>query len=238
MDINLGLAFLGGLASFFSPCVLSVMPLYIGYIGGRSFNHQNIRAEEKFRLTIFFHGLFFILGFSLVFITMGMTISVLGGYLVAFRWWIIRIAGAIILLFGLHLSGLLRIKWLDYELKFQPNFGNQNSVSTSFLLGVVFAAGWTPCIGPILGSILALTIQSGSIYNGLIYLIFYSIGMGIPFMATCFSVEWISTFIRKNLKATLYIEKSMGWLLIFMGTMMVIGFYDFIVQSFSYIRLG
>jgi len=239
MDINLGLAFFGGLASFLSPCVISMMPIYVGYIGGRSFKQFDNRTESRtFRLTIFLHGMGFIAGFSLVFIALGMTISLLGGYLVYFRWWLIRLTGIVIFIFGLHLTGLVKIKWLDYEMRIQPVFKNQNSLATSFLLGVVFAAGWTPCIGPILGSILALTMQTGTIYNGFLNLVFYSAGMSVPFLITCFSVEWVSAFVRDQKRVSQLIEKSMGFVLIFMGLMMVLGLYDMVVLSLANFRMG
>ena len=238
MDINIGLAFLGGLASFFSPCVISIMPIYIGYIGGRSFNPQNIQNKISFRPIIFFHGLMFIAGFSLVFIAFGLTISILGGYLVGLRWWLIRLAGLVIIVFGLHLTGIMRIEWLDYEMKIRSSLSKQSNLATSFLLGVVFAAGWTPCIGPILGSILALTLQSGSIYNGLEYLIVYSAGLAIPFLLACFSIEWVSSYLRNRIKVSMVIEKAMGFLLIFMGGTMLFGFYDWVVQSFANFRMG
>jgi cytochrome c-type biogenesis protein len=238
MDINLGLAFFGGLASFLSPCVISMMPIYIGYLGGRSFNPTNTAIGKNFQWTIFFHGLGFIAGFSLVFIAFGMTISLLGGFLVYFRWWLIRFAGIVIVIFGLHLTGIIKIKWLDYEMRIQPSFKNQNNLATSFLLGVVFAAGWTPCIGPILGSILALTMQVGTIYNGLIYLVVYSLGMSIPFIIACFSLERFSAFFRDQKRISRIIEKAMGSLLILMGLMMVLGLYDLIVLSFANFRMG
>jgi cytochrome c-type biogenesis protein len=238
MDINIGLAFLGGLASFLSPCVISMMPIYIGYMGGRSFIQTGSQNEKSFRWQILLHGFGFIIGFSLVFIAFGMTISILGEYLVSIRWWLIRLTGIVIFIFGLHLTGIVNIAWLDYEMRIQPAVKNQNNLATSFLLGVVFAAGWTPCIGPILGSILALTMQSGSIYNGFLYLVIYSLGLSIPFIVACFSLEWISIFVREQKKISRIIQKIMGILLILMGVMMFLGLYDLIVLNFANFRMG
>ena len=238
MELTIGLAFLGGMVSFFSPCVLAIMPVYIGYIGGYSFSDQEKNDKARFRPIVFFHGLIFVLGFSIVFLAMGAVFSALGGYLALYRVWMLRATAIIIILFGLHMTGIFRIKYLDYEIRITASYNQLNNLAATFVLGIVFAAGWSPCIGPVLGSILALSLNSGSVYWGTFFLFFYSLGMAIPFLVACLTIETISTYIRKYSQMTLILEKIMGSILVIVGLLLLTGFYDLLLQPFSISRLG
>jgi len=163
MTPTIGLAFLAGLASFLSPCVFSLVPAYVGYLGGRSVAVQS-DITDKWRT--FIHGVAFVLGFSAVFITLGVTASALGGFLVSFRDILTKVGGIIVVLFGLHLIGVLRIPFLEYDLRYQSQQSERRGLLTSLLMGVFFSAGWSPCVGPVLGAIFGWLSYSISCRSG------------------------------------------------------------------------
>ena len=156
-SISIGLAFLAGLASFLSPCVFSLVPAYIGYLGGRAAGGEN-RSEN--RLVTFTHGLAFVFGFSVVFVFLGVAASAFGSLLYDLRNWVARIGGIVVIIFGLHMTGLFRITFLEYDVRVHSNPDRKRGYITSFLMGVFFSAGWSPCIGPVLGTILSVPMDS------------------------------------------------------------------------------
>ena len=155
-DVSVWLAFLAGLASFLSPCVLTLVPAYIGYLGGRSASTQ---GKEYGRWITFSHGVAFVLGFSLVFVFLGVAASFLGGALYDLRHWIARIGGVLVVIFGLHLIGVFRIPFLEYDVRVQKMPDRKWGYLSSVMMGVIFSAGWSPCVGPILGAILTLALN-------------------------------------------------------------------------------
>ena len=157
MNVTIGLAFLAGLASFLSPCVFSLVPAYIGYLGGRSAACSQMENQAN-RWDIFTHGVAFVLGFSLVFVTLGVAASALGGLLSDIRPWIGRIGGVIVIIFGIHMTGILRIPFLEYDLRPQNKADRQRSYFSSAFMGIAFSAGWSPCIGPVLGAIATMAM--------------------------------------------------------------------------------
>ena len=176
-SISLGLAFLAGLASFLSPCVFSLVPAYIGYLGGRSAG-----SGSQSRWTTFSHGLAFVIGFSVVFILLGVTTSALGNLLYNARDWIAKIGGIVVIVFGLHMTGVIRIPFLEYDTRKQELPDPKLGYLSSALMGVFFSAGWSPCVGPVLGAILTLSFTGGSILQGVSLLSSYSAGLAIPFL--------------------------------------------------------
>src|SRR5574339_160106 len=162
-QITIGLAFLAGLASFLSPCVFSLVPAYIGYLGGRAAGGE---ATESNRFVTFTHGLAFVLGFSLVFITLGVAASAFGKLLFELQYWLAKIGGIIVIIFGLHMIGVFRIPFLEYDSRVQQLPDRKWGYLSSALMGVFFSAGWSPCVGPVLGAILTLTFNGGSISSG------------------------------------------------------------------------
>ena len=166
-EVGLGLAFLAGLASFLSPCVFSLVPAYVGYLSGRSVAAGQSAVEQN-RLATFLHGLAFVIGFSLIFLTLGLTMSAVGSLLYDLKFWLAKIGGIIVIVFGLHMTGILRIPFLEYDLRPQTKIQQRRSYFSSLLLGITFSAGWSPCIGPILGMILTLAINEGSISQGVV----------------------------------------------------------------------
>ncbi|PWH18312.1 MAG: cytochrome c biogenesis protein CcdA [Anaerolineae bacterium] len=221
MTPTIGLAFLAGLASFLSPCVFSLVPAYIGYLGGRSVAMQS-DLVDKWRT--FVHGIAFVFGFSLVFITLGVTASALGGFLVSFRDILAKVGGIIVIVFGLHLIGVFRIPFLEYDLRYQSQQSNRRGLLTSMLMGIFFSAGWSPCVGPVLGAILMIALNGGSIGQGVVLLSAYSAGLAIPFLFAALGIGWVTTILRKYGKIMRYTEVAMGVLLVVVGGMLALGY--------------
>jgi cytochrome c-type biogenesis protein len=175
------IAFSAGLLSFVSPCVLPLVPSYITYITGVSFKElTDAKSRSKLRGTTIFHSLFFIMGFSVIFILMGASASYLGQLLAQYQGWIMKGGGVLIILLGIHFTGIITIPFLHMEKRFEMG-KKPMGYAGSLLVGVAFAAGWTPCIGPILSAILIYASTSQNFMTGVLLLIYYSIGLGIPF---------------------------------------------------------
>jgi cytochrome c-type biogenesis protein len=179
-QISLIAAFSAGLLSFVSPCVLPLVPSYISYITGLSVEQLTDASERvKFKKAIVLNSLLFIAGFSSVFIAFGASASLLGQILLTYQEYIRRIGGIVIILFGLYLLGVLNLNFLKMEHRYQ--FRNRPAgYLGSFLIGIAFAAGWTPCVGPVLGSILLYASTTDSLLNGVVLLTCYSLGLGLP----------------------------------------------------------
>ncbi|MHC1784823.1 MAG: cytochrome c biogenesis CcdA family protein [Anaerolineaceae bacterium] len=237
MEITIGLAFLAGLASFLSPCVFSLVPAYIGYLSGRSIS-QNTEESQTPRLSTFSHGLAFVIGFSIVFILLGVAASALGGFLYEIRTILAKVGGIVVIIFGLHISGILRIPILDYQLKPQTKVDQKRSYFSSALLGVVFSAGWSPCVGPVLGTILTLAVNGGSVSNGVILLSAYSAGLAIPFLLAALGIGWITRGLRNYRRVLHIIEIVMGIVLIIVGIMLFVGTFAQIANFGYFVDFG
>jgi len=175
------IAFTAGLLSFASPCVLPLVPSYITYITGASFKElTDVEARSRLRWVTIFHSLFFITGFSLVFILMGASATYLGQLLAQYQYWIMKGGGVLIILLGIHFTGVISIPFLQIEKRLEMRKKPLGYIGSLFV-GVAFAAGWTPCIGPILSTILIYASTSKSFTTGILLLTYYSIGLGIPF---------------------------------------------------------
>ena len=222
--IELVIAFGAGLISFLSPCVLPLIPGYISYISGSSLNE----LIEKKSVNIF-PIILFTLGFSLVFISFGATASFLGSVILNNSYELRIASGIIIIIFSLHILGILNINFLNYEKRIYTE--KKSGIFSSILVGMAFGFGWTPCIGPILGSILALASTEQSLNRGILLLIFYSLGLAIPFILSGYLIQKFLVF-SKNLKSKMnIILKSGGALLLITGILMItnqlqaLGFY-------------
>lgn len=223
-NIGLGIAFLAGLASFLSPCVFSLVPAYVGYLGGRS-AASSVRGKSDRWLTLS-HGLAFVLGFSAVFITLGLASSALGGLLYDLRTWLARIGGVVVIIFGIHMTGLVRIPLLEYDLRPQSSPDRKRGYLASFLMGIFFSAGWSPCVGPILGAILTLAFNGGSISQGVLLLSAYSAGLAIPFLVASTQIGLVTQVIRRYGKVMRYVEITMGVILILVGVLLLSGRFE------------
>jgi cytochrome c-type biogenesis protein len=235
--VTIGLAFLAGLASFLSPCVFSLVPAYIGYLGGRAAGGE-VTANNRF--VTFTHGLAFVLGFSVVFITLGVASSAFGRLLFDLRFLLSKVGGIVVIIFGLHMIGVFRIPFLEYDTRVQQIPDRRWGYLSSALMGVFFSAGWAPCVGPVLGAILTLALNGGSVSTGVSLLSAYSAGLAIPFLIAALGVGWVSVTLRKYGKVMHYVEIAMGVILIILGLMLFAGIFERIAQAgqFFWIDFG
>jgi cytochrome c-type biogenesis protein len=234
-QITLGLAFLAGLASFLSPCVFSLVPAYIGYLGGRAAGGESHLLN---RWVTFTHGLAFVLGFSLVFVILGAAVSVAGGFLYDVRFWLAKIGGIVVIIFGLHMIGVFRIPFLEYDTRVATAPNQKWGYLSSALLGVFFSAGWSPCVGPVLGTILTLAINGGSVALGAKLLSAYSAGLAVPFLAAALGIGWVTTILRKYNKIMHYVEIAMGVVLVIVGVLLFAGVFELIARYGYYVNFG
>lgn len=230
-NITLGVAFFAGLASFLSPCVFSLVPAYVGYLSGRAAGGE---ADGNNRLVTFLHGLAFVLGFSLVFVLFGVAASAFGGALADARIWLAKIGGVVVVIFGLHMIGVYRIPFLEYDTRIQDLPDPKWGYLSSALLGVFFSAGWSPCVGPVLGMILTLAANGGDVAQGAILLTAYSAGLAIPFLIAALGIGWVSAALRKYGKVMRYIEILMGVILVIIGIMLFLGKFEQLAQYGSF----
>jgi len=234
-NVTIGLAFLAGLASFLSPCVLSLVPAYIGYLGGRAAGGE---ASASSRWATFSHGLAFVLGFSLVFIIFNILASALGLLLYDIRTWLEKIGGIVIIIFGLHMIGVFRIPFLEYDLRVHSQLDRRWGYLSSIFMGVFFSAGWSPCIGPVLGWIMTLSVNGGSVIKGTFLGIAYSAGLAIPFLAAALGIGWVSIILRRYSKMMRVVEIIMGALLVAVGILLFLGSFNMLANYLPSINFG
>ena len=208
------IAFGAGLISFLSPCVLPLIPGYISYISGSTL--ENLLKSKNVNLLPI---ILFTLGFSVVFIIFGASATFLGKILLKNSFPLRIIAGLIIIIFSLHILGVFNLNFLNYEKRLDAE--KSSNVLSSFLVGMAFAFGWTPCIGPILGSILILASTTESIYEGIMLLTFYSLGLAIPFILAGYAIQKF-LLISKNIKQKMNIITKTGGILLFLTGILII----------------
>ena len=249
MDVGYVAAALGGLISFLSPCVLPLVPAYLCFIAGTSL--EELTREDKegkppgsegltLRVTLGATG--FVLGFTTVFVALGASASAINPLILQNKVILTQIAGAIIIVFGLHYMGLFRIALLNRDARFHlPGNGEGErslpmQFASPYLLGLAFAFGWTPCIGPILATILTLAAAQESLSAGVSLLTVYSLGLGIPFLAAAFAVRGFLSFAAKFRKHMRKVEIAAGLLIAGTGLMMLTGTFErlaiFLLETF------
>jgi cytochrome c-type biogenesis protein len=223
-------AFTAGVLTFLSPCILPLVPSFIAYITGVSFNDLKHEYEKKGMLgNIISHTFLFILGFSVVFILLGLTATAIGKALFAYQR-LIRIGGGmLIMLFGLMLTGIIKVGFLQKEHQLRVH-AKKASYFGSFLVGVTFAAAWTPCAGPILGSILVIAGTEGNVSEGIKLLSLYSAGIAIPFLMTALAVNTFLGYFKKFKKIMGYVNVVAGALLIIIGALVVTDYLNMISE--------
>lgn len=227
-DVSIHIALFAGFLSFFSPCILPLIPAYIMYITGSSLSEE---IEQK-KLFAFTRTLGFVLGFSLVFMIMGVSASFIGQLFIKYKLIFSKISGLLIMLFGLNMAGILNIGILNMELKMK----SPKKVSTwieSILMGIAFGAGWTPCFGAVLGSILIYASSSSTISKGFYLLLFYSIGMGIPFIITSLIIKQFRQFLIKYRSFIPYISKFAAFMIIIFGVLIFLNKLSIISSIFT-----
>lgn len=221
--VGYGAALLGGFVSFLSPCVLPLVPGYVSFMSGLTLEELSGGGDERSRMRhAGWESLFFVAGFSLIFTLLGATATEFGRLLARHADAVDKAAGTVIVLFGLHMTGILPIKWLYYQKRantaaFKPGYVG------SFLMGLAFAFGWTPCIGPILSGILALAATRETVAQGMSLLFVYSLGLGIPFVATAFAIGGFMHFFKRYKTHIRKGEIAAGVLLILIGILIFRG---------------
>lgn len=223
-SVGLAVAFLAGVLSFLSPCVLPLVPSYVSFITGLSLDEVGER-----RWTALTHALLFILGFTLIFVALGATATGLGRLLNYNQVWLERIGGALIILFGVYLLGGFRWMFLERERRVHIQdrpLGYLGSV----LVGLAFGAGWTPCIGPILGSILLYTSTQASLREGIVLLLAYSFGLAVPFVLAAVAVERFIEWFRRYRKFIPLTTRLSGALLVAVGALVATGYFSLLAS--------
>jgi cytochrome c-type biogenesis protein len=242
-NVTLVAAFGAGLLSFVSPCVLPLIPGYLSYVSGLSLDEMRgtavavgsqgaavaTVAPSAARRQVVFASLAFILGFSIVFVALGASASAIGQFLTARLTILGKIAGAIIIVFGLHTMGVLRIEWLYQEKRVQTTRRPVGLVG-AMLVGIAFAFGWTPCLGPILAGILAVAAAQNTVGDGVRLLSAYSLGLGVPFLATALAIDRFFAAFAKIRRHYHTIEIVSGALLIAIGVLIFTNQFTILAQ--------
>jgi cytochrome c-type biogenesis protein len=214
LNPGLPIAFAAGILSFLSPCVLPLVPSYLAYVGGGSAN----------RATAMRNSVLFVLGFSLVFIALGASASLIGNLLLDNRSWLIRVGGLLVLAFGLMLLKVIRLPFLYRSMKTEYR-GDTSTPLGATLMGMSFAIGWTPCVGPVLGAILTLAGASGTLSQGTGLLAVYALGLAIPFLLAALGLEAFTRFSKRFSRFLPWVERVSGAILVAAGTLMLSGYY-------------
>lgn len=228
-NVTFGLAFIAGLASFLSPCVLALVPAYVGYLSGRAAGGENNGTN---RLVSLSHGVAFVLGFSFVFIVFNIIGYGLGRIFYDIQFWLGRIGGFVIIVFGLHMIGVFRIPFMEYDTRVQTMPDRKWGYLSSALMGVFFSAGWSPCVGPVLGFIITLSITGQSLGLAAGLGTAYSAGLAIPFLLAALGIGWVTVLLRKYSKVMRYTEVIMGVLMVIVGGMMLFGLFNTLAVLF------
>jgi cytochrome c-type biogenesis protein len=228
VDVSIIAAFLAGVLSISSPCVLPLVPIFLAHLAGSS-----IGDDSGFdRRQIIPNALAYVFGFSLVFIAFGVALGAAGAFassasiVASNRDWLTRIGGALIVLLGLHQLGIIRISFLDRDRRLQPGQLPTGRVTSSFLVGVTFAAGWSPCVGPILGAILTMAAGQGSVERAAILLAVYSAGLAVPFLVAAFAIGSAPGVIRRINNRLPLLTGISGGVMVAMGAIMFLGIYQ------------
>jgi cytochrome c-type biogenesis protein len=218
--IGLLTAFVAGVISFLSPCVLPLVPGYLSFVAGTSLENLRDGAAPRARSLIL--AATFVLGFTAVFVALGASATALGSVLLSYKLQLGVIAGVIVILFGLHLLGLTPLRLMNQEARFYIEKGGGHAAS-AFLLGLAFAFGWTPCIGPVLGAILTLSASTADVAEGSLLLAVYSLGLGVPFLLAALFTGTLLARLRALGRVGRNLQRAAGGLLVAMGLLMVTG---------------
>ena len=228
-SVSFAVAFLAGLLSFLSPCVLPLVPSYLGFVTGMSLDEMTSAPSRK---AVLMPALLFVGGFSLVFLIMGASATLLGQMMLRYQDWIARIGGILIIIFGLHLLGILRIMPFLREKRLQLNNKPAGFLGAG-VAGIVFGAGWTPCIGPVLGALLTYASARANLGQGLALLLAYSVGLAVPFLAAALATSSFMSASKKFRRWIPVVEKTSGAILLIAGVMLVSGSFSALSAYFA-----
>lgn len=231
--ISVPAAFVAGLISFFSPCILPLVPVYLGYMTGSAVSS----FSQRTRLSALAHSAFFVLGFGLVFVLLGAAAGLVGSLIYPLLPYVIKVGGVVLVVFGLHLTGLITVPFLSMEKRLDVETGRKG-FGSSFLVGVVFAAGWTPCVGPVLAAILLLATSTQTVVAGALLLLVYALGLGVPFLIVAALVDIATPALRRLNRHLRVVSIIGGVLLIVMGLMLITGLFDAFVFRLNAIGAG
>ncbi len=215
VSLGVVISFTAGLLSFLSPCVLPLIPSYVTFVTGLS-----LEDVQRSRKTALVHALLFVAGFSLIFLALGATATAVGRLLLVHRQWISRVGGVLVVLLGLYLLGAFNMRFLARERRFHISDKPLGYLGT-LLVGVAFGAGWSPCIGPILGGILTYTATQAELQRGLVLLGAYSLGLAIPFVIAAVAVERFIAVFQRYRSRLIWVDRIAGVLLIVVGVLML-----------------
>jgi cytochrome c-type biogenesis protein len=244
MDFSLIIpAFIAGILTFLAPCTLPLVPGYLGFVSGVSVD--DLKDPEKARSArwkIFKNGLLYVIGFSLVFIALGSLFGVAGAALAHYRIWLSRIGGIFVILFGLFMTGIINLNFLKTEKQFRAvGWLKPGRPSSSFILGTTFAFGWTPCVGPILGSVLLLASTTATVGQGALLLTVFAAGLAIPFLAIAIGIGWATKHLKQITKHLEKVSIIGGIFLVFIGILLLtnklgvwIGFFFQLLNFINY----
>ena len=224
-------AFVAGLVSFLSPCVLPLVPGYVSLISGVGVEELKVQETRVLR-KVMMNSIAFVIGFSIVFITLGALSTEIGQLAAQYKSTLARVAGVVIILFGLHLTGILPIKALYADKRLHGVKGGSTAWG-AFVIGFAFAFGWTPCVGPILGTILGFAAAQNSVSKGILLLTVYSLGLAVPFLLAALGIERFMKFyggFRRHMHA---VEVASGGLLIALGLLLILGRFTLLARYFS-----
>ncbi|MFQ5814101.1 MAG: cytochrome c biogenesis CcdA family protein [Anaerolineae bacterium] len=229
-SISIPLVFLAGLLSFLSPCVLPLVPIYLSYLSGTSISGN----PASNRWHVLSHALLFVGGFTLVFvILLGLPTTILGSALQQYKGWITRIGGAVLVLFGLHTMGILTIPVLNMTRRVDVGTGMKQGYARSALMGVTFAAGWTPCIGPLLGTVMTLAFAEPS--RAMVFIFTYALGLAVPFLVTAALLARATGWLKRLNRYMRAVEIVSGLLMVGVGILFITG--TFAVLNSYFIRI-
>lgn len=231
-SVSLALAFVAGLVSFLSPCVLPIVPSYVTFITGMTLDELGAEGKRTARFRAALHAALFVLGFSLVFVALGATATALGAMLRRSLPVLQQVGGVVIIVFGLYLIGVLHVPWLLRERRVHLA-ARPSGLIGSVLVGVAFGAGWTPCVGPVLASILLYAGTSATMGRGMLLLASYALGLGIPFFAAAVGLNWFlagTRWLRRWLRP---VEIGAGVLLVVLGVMLFTGRFNVLSSYFA-----
>jgi cytochrome c-type biogenesis protein len=226
--------FLAGLLSFLSPCVLPLVPGYVSLISGTSVD-QLQSADRKLSRTVLLNSLMFILGFSVVFIALGAVATGIGQFMNIYRRELMRVAGVIIIIFGLHLIGVFKIKALLMDKRLHEVKGSGTAIG-AFLIGFAFAFGWTPCIGPILAGVLTIAGSQDTVIKGIVLLAVYSAGLAVPFLLTSLGVERFLAFYSRFRRHLHTVEVVSGVFLVMVGALILTRHFTILSSYLSFLN--
>lgn len=229
-DIGILSAFMAGMISFLSPCVLPLVPGYLSYVAGRSLDELQSLESRRERFAVLGLSLTFVFGFTTVFVALGASATAVSRLLLTYKETANLIGGLIVISFGLFMTGLIKPRWLHLDIRFVHRLKTDGGPTGAYLLGVAFAFGWTPCIGPILGGILTMSASSAGAVNGIALLSVYSFGLGVPFLLTALFIGHFMSHMKRMGRWSRRIHIGGGLVMIAMGIAMITGY----LSAFSY----